>query len=393
MTPERAPARIAPDWLAAPAVRAATGLLTEAGHRALFVGGCVRNALIGGPATDIDLATEARPERVMALAHAAGLRAVPTGIAHGTVTLVIGGTAIEVTTLRRDVETFGRHAVVAFSEDVAEDAARRDFTMNALYADPEGRVIDPLGGLADLNARRVRFIGDAGARIAEDYLRILRFFRFHAWYGDAQAGPDAEGLAACAEGQAGLDGLSRERLGAETVKLLAAPDPAQAVAAMAASGILARLLPGADAAVLAPLAVREAAVGAAPDWRRRLAALGRVTQWVRRLRMSRSDAAALEAIRTALAEPDPAAAAYRHGAAAARDAALIRAAALDEPLPPGLAEAIARGADARFPLRAADLAPLAGPALGAELRRLEALWIARGLAPGRAALLAEARRE
>jgi poly(A) polymerase len=392
MTPAGTQARIAPDWLSAPAVRAAAGLLTGAGHRALFVGGCVRNALIGEPPTDIDLATEARPERVMALAEAAGLRAVPTGIEHGTVTLVLDGHPIEVTTFRRDVETFGRHAVVAFSEDIAEDAARRDFTMNALYADPEGRIIDPLGGLADLRARRVRFVGDPAARIAEDYLRILRFFRFHAWYGDARAGLDAEGLAACAAGQEGLDGLSRERLGAETVKLLSAADPAPAVAAMAASGILARLLPGADAEALAPLVAMEDAIGAAPDWRRRLAALGAPRPWSRRLRLSRADAAALEAIRAALAEPEPAASAYRHGPDAARDAALIRAATLGQPLPAGLEAEVARGAAARFPLRAADLAPLSGPALGAELRRLEDLWIARGLEPGREALLGEARR-
>jgi poly(A) polymerase len=392
VTPPVAETRIAPPWLDAPAPRAATGLLADAGHQALYVGGCVRNALIGGPDTDIDVATEARPERVIALAEAAGLRAVPTGIEHGTVTLVLAGTPIEVTTFRRDVETFGRHAVVAFSEDIAEDAARRDFTMNALYADPSGRVIDPLGGLGDLHARRVRFVGDPAARIAEDYLRILRFFRFHAWYGDPEAGLDADGLAACTAGQDGLGQLSRERLGAETVKLLSARDPAPAVAAMDASGILARLLPGADASVLAPLVHHEAAFGAAPDWRRRLAALGAPAPWARRLRLSRADAAALEAIRKAIAEAGPAAAAYRFGPEAARDAVLIRAATLSQPLPPGIPAEIARGAAARFPLRAADLAPLAGPALGAELRRLEDVWVAADFAPGRDDLIAGARR-
>ncbi len=240
-------------WLDDPATRAVCRALTGSGHQALFVGGCVRNALLGRPVADIDIATDATPEEVMALAGAAGLHPVPTGIAHGTVTVVAEGRPFEVTTFRRDVETFGRRAVVAYTRDIAEDAARRDFTMNALYAGPDGTVVDPLGGLPDLLARRVRFVGDPAARIAEDYLRILRFFRIHAWYGDPASGLDADGLAACAAAQAGLARLSRERVGAETAKLLAAADPAPAVAAMAAAGILARVLPGADATPLAAL--------------------------------------------------------------------------------------------------------------------------------------------
>lgn len=366
-------ARIAAPWLTAPATRAVTGLLTGAGHRALFVGGCVRNALMGRPDTDIDIATDARPETVLRLAEDGALRAVPTGLAHGTVTLIAEGQPFEVTTFRRDVETFGRHAIVAFTDDPAEDAARRDFTMNALYADPDGAVLDPLGGLADLRARRVRFVGDPAQRIAEDYLRILRFFRFHAWYGDPAGGLDPDGLAACAAAQDGLGLLSRERIGSELQKLLAAPDPAPAVAAMAATGILARVLPGADPAALAPLVHLEA--DRAPRWQRRLAALGANPDWPEALRLSKADAKALDATAAALAEPGPAAAAYRHGTDAARDAALIRAASLGSPPPPGLDSELARGAAARFPLRAADL-PAQGKALGALMRQLEADWIA-----------------
>ena len=240
-------------WLEDPVTRAVCRALTGPGHQALFVGGCVRNALLGRPVADIDIATDATPEEVTALAGAAGLHPVPTGIEHGTVTVVAEGRPFEVTTFRRDVETFGRRAVVAYTRDIAEDAARRDFTMNALYAGPDGTVVDPLGGLPDLLARRVRFVGDPAARIAEDYLRILRFFRIHAWYGDPASGLDADGLAACAAAQGGLARLSRERVGAETAKLLAAADPAPAVAAMAAAGILARVLPGADATPLAAL--------------------------------------------------------------------------------------------------------------------------------------------
>jgi poly(A) polymerase len=360
-------------WLSAARTQRVCAALTAGGRRAYLVGGCIRNALLDRPVADIDVATDARPEEVIALATAAGLRPVPTGIAHGTVTVVADGRPFEVTTFRRDVETFGRHAVVAFSDDIAEDAARRDFTMNALYARPDGELVDPLGGLPDLLARRVRFVGDADRRIAEDYLRILRFFRIHAWYGDLEAGLDPDGLAACAAGQDGLAQLSRERVGAEMTKLLAATDPAASVAAMAATGILARLLPGADPRALAPLVHFEA--GCPPRWQRRLAVLGWRPEWSEALRLSRSDAKALDAMTTSLAAGEPPAlAAYRHGVEVARDAALVLAASLGVPPPADLEAELARGAAARFPLRAADL-DLAGPALGAALRRLEQIWI------------------
>lgn len=375
-------------WLTAEPSRRVCGLIAAAGHRVLFVGGCVRNALLDRPVRDIDLATDLAPAAVVALAEAAGVKAVPTGIAHGTVTLVALGQPFEVTTFRRDVRTFGRQAEVAFSGDIAEDAARRDFTMNALYAEPDGRVVDPLGGIGDLRARRVRFVGDPGARITEDYLRILRFFRFHAWYGDAAAGLDAEGLAAAAALQEGLEQISRERVGAEMTRLLAAPDPAPAVAAMAATGILARILPGADPRGLAPLVHVEAQAGAAPRWQRRLAALGRQPGWDRGLRLPRAESRALNAVTAALdTDEAPAQGAFRHGAEPVRDAALIRAASLGAPPPPGLEAELARGAAATFPLRAADL-PLAGPALGAELVRLREAWIRSGLRLGAAELKA-----
>ncbi|MFN3525608.1 MAG: CCA tRNA nucleotidyltransferase, partial [Paracoccus sp. (in: a-proteobacteria)] len=216
--------------LSDPALTRVLRALTADGARVWLVGGAVRNALLDEPVDDVDLATDATPDRVIRLAGAAGLRAVPTGIDHGTVTLVAGGQGFEVTTLRRDVATDGRHATVAFSTDLAEDAARRDFTINALYADPQGRVIDPMSGLSDLAARRLRFVGDAGARIREDYLRILRFFRFLARYG-READPQA--VAACAALKDGLSRIARERIGAEMKKLLAAPAPGTAVALMA----------------------------------------------------------------------------------------------------------------------------------------------------------------
>lgn len=344
-------------------------------HRALFVGGCVRNALLGVPVSDIDIATDARPERVRDLAEAAGFRTIPTGIEHGTVTIIANGVPHEVTTFRRDVETDGRRATVAFSTDVAEDAARRDFTMNALYADASGTVIDPLGGLPDLRAHHVRFVGDPEARIREDYLRILRFFRFHAIYGRDL---DADGLAACAANADGIESLSRERVGAEMKKLLAARDPAPSVAAMAHAGVLGRVLPGSDARALPVLVHLETL---SPDPIRRLAVLGGEAD----LRLSRSEAARLTLIRRAALEGNILETAWRHGADIARDAALVRA-ALMESSPE--TEGIDAAAAARFPVTAADLMPaLSGAALGARLKEIEARWIASGFSLSREDLL------
>lgn len=350
----------------------------------------MRDALVGRTPADIDVATDARPPEVMALAAAAGLKVVPTGVEHGTVTVVCRGDPIEVTTFRRDVETDGRRAVVAFSDDIAEDAARRDFTMNALYARPDGTVVDPLGGLPDLLARRIRFVGDPAERIAEDALRILRFFRFNAWFAAPGAAPDAAGLAACAAGAGLVARLSAERVAAEIARLLGAPDPAPAAVAMAAAGVLERVLPGADPAGLAPLVGVEAAGGWPPDWRRRLAALGPAADWAGPLRLSRADHRALGATAAAAASDLPlAAAACAFGAEATRDAALIRAARTGGPPPPDLEAEIARGAGARLPLRAADL-PLEGRELGAALGRAEAAWLASDLRLDAAALRAAA---
>jgi len=245
--------RVTGDWIDNKGTQDLMKALLDSGYQALFVGGCVRNALLGVAVADVDIATDATPTRVMALAKAAKMKPVPTGVEHGTVTVVSGGIAHEVTTFRKDVETDGRRAVVAFATDLADDAHRRDLTMNALYANADGTVVDPLGGLDDLKARRVRFIDDAEARIREDYLRILRFFRFHAWYGDPAKGMDVTALAAISANLDGLDTLSRERVAAETLKLLAAPDPAPAVAAMAQIGVLVRILPDADCRALPTL--------------------------------------------------------------------------------------------------------------------------------------------
>jgi len=366
------------DWLMHPGTRGLCKALEAAGYRALFVGGCVRNAILGVPVADIDLATDATPDVVTQVAEGTGFKVVPTGIDHGTVTVMADGRPHEVTTFRRDVETDGRRAVVAFSTLIEEDANRRDLTMNALYADVTGTVIDPLDGLADTLARRVRFVGHPETRIREDYLRILRFFRFHAAYGDPEGGLDAEGLAACAALGEGLQAVSQERIGAEMRKLLAAPDPAPAVAAMAAAGVLACILPGADPRALAPLVHLERAHP--PHWLRRLVVLGG-TSVEESLRLSRVEARSLNALHAAIGGGDaPAVLGWKLGADLGRDALLARAATLEQPLPELWETEVARGATARLPVVAADLMPeLSGEALGARLKALEVKWLASGL--------------
>jgi poly(A) polymerase len=376
--------KVSGEWLEHSGVQAVLGALTGAGHQALCVGGCVRNAVLGAPVADVDVATDAVPENVTNIAEKAGFRVIPTGIDHGTVTVLALGAAVEVTTFRRDVATDGRRAVVAFSTDIAEDAARRDFTMNAIYAQADGTVVDPLGGLPDLLVRRVRFVGDAEARIREDYLRILRFFRFQAWYG--AAGIDADGLAACAANIVGLETLSRERVGAEMRKLLAAPDPSPAVAAMAQAGVLGAVLPGTDARWLAILVHLEGDLP--PRWQRRLAVLG-TGDATDALRLSREESVELGYIRAAFSgDYSLAAKGFLYGADVARDGCLVRAALMETTPPDGWQAEVARGAGATFPVTAADLMPaLQGPALGARLKALQERWLRSDLGLTKAALL------
>ena len=224
-------------WLEEPETRA---VMQALGH-ARFVGGAVRNALLGAPVADIDIAVPIPPEETVKRLEAADIKAIPTGFDHGTVTAIKNGKVFEVTSLRRDVATDGRHAVVAYTTQWDEDAARRDFTINALYAAPDGEIFDYNGGLQDLVAGKVRFVGDPRARIQEDYLRILRLFRFHAWYGKGEM--DADALRAAAQGKAGLAQLSGERIAKEMLRLLECPNPAPVLRTMAASGILPELLP------------------------------------------------------------------------------------------------------------------------------------------------------
>uniref|UniRef100_UPI0026200874 CCA tRNA nucleotidyltransferase n=1 Tax=Maricaulis sp. TaxID=1486257 RepID=UPI0026200874 len=260
-------------WMSSAKTRAVTAALeTARAGASRYVGGCVRNALLGAPVADVDIATQMKPQEVIAAAKAAGLRVIPTGVEHGTVTIISGGEPFEVTSLRRDVETDGRRAVVAFTEDWAEDAQRRDFRLNALYADFHGIIHDPTGGLEDLEARRFVFVGEARDRIREDYLRALRFFRFQAWYGRDVADPAA--LTAISELKAGLSTLSVERVWSELKKLLAAPDPRHALAQMRELGLLQQLLEvNGSLRVLTAIIDQDVEYGLAPDSLLRFVAL------------------------------------------------------------------------------------------------------------------------
>lgn len=288
-------------WFADAALGQVLALLNSDGGEARIVGGAVRNSLMGLDVADIDVATTLLPDAVVARAKAAGIKAVPTGIAHGTVTLVIDGKPFEVTTLRRDVDTDGRHAEVAFSTDWQADAERRDLTINALYATASGEVIDLVGGLADIETKTIRFIGEPATRIAEDHLRILRFFRFFAFYGTGR--PDAAGLRACAGARATLGSLSAERIWSEMKKLLGAPDPGRALLWMRQISVLTDILPetekwGIDA--IPALVSTERALGWSPDPLLRLASIvppdaDRLAKLAIRLRLSKAEAARLAA--------------------------------------------------------------------------------------------------
>ncbi len=387
-----------------PATRRVMDAMAAAGIGARFVGGCVRNALIGRGVDDIDIAVDRAPDLVMPALAAAGLKVVPTGLKHGTVTAVSNHKPYEITTLRRDVETDGRHAVVAFTDDWRVDAERRDFTMNAMSADLDGRLWDYFDGRADLAAGRVRFVGDADTRLDEDVLRLLRFFRFHAWYG--QPPFDAEGMAACRRAVGRLAALSAERVRNELLKLLAAPEPADTVTAMATIGALDRWLPEfTDAGALRHLRAlgpeRDGLVGLATI----LPAGADATTIGKRLKLSTQQALRLETMLTAAAPldvGDPTAVrrdVYRLGNALYRDRLLVEAArAGTRPGDRVLAGALSIAATWKAPeppVRGSDALAAgikAGPVVGTLVAGVEAWWIDRDFAPDRAACLAELRR-
>ena len=378
-------------WRSRPELRRLLDVLGADKGETRFVGGCVRDGLLRLPVSDIDLATRLAPAAVLDRLREAEIKAVPTGLAHGTVTAVVEGRPVEVTTLRRDVATDGRRATIAYTDDWREDAARRDFTINALSADPAGgEVFDYFEGLADLEGRRVRFIGDPFVRIAEDHLRILRFFRFHARFGAGD--PDAPGLEACAARANDLMALSRERIADELLKILALPDPAPTVALMIERGILRPVVPEiGDAGPLRRLVESEARAGIGPSALRRFAALlpahpETVTAIAQRLRLSKKAAKrlGLAADRTT---GEAKRLAYRIGVDAAIDRLLLAGEsdvrALDGWQPP------------RLPISGGDLIAMGlepGPEVARMLQAVEREWVEAGFPAGKDAARAIAAR-
>lgn len=394
------------DWMTYPATRTVFNILLDGGYEVRFVGGCVRDALIGKRIGDIDIATDAVPDKVVALLEAAGIRTIPTGIDHGTITAVVDGHSFEVTTLRRDVETDGRHAVVAFTTDWKEDAARRDFTMNAMSLSLEGEVFDYFGGLDDLEAGRVRFVGEAEQRIREDVLRLLRFYRFHAHYGIGE--PDTVARAACRNLAHLLPTLSRERVRNELVRLLSAKRVGRTLLLMEEDGVLDAILTcrhnaGRTAAMVQIEREREE-----NEPIRRLAALldddvRAVSECCEALRLSAKERERVENAHHALplvekisGKIDLDRALYRHGTEAIRDATLIHEAENGR-LP--ISEAILLAADSwiepELPVAGRDILERGfkpGPEVGRLICAVEEWWIEKGFAPDREACLEELER-
>jgi poly(A) polymerase len=380
-------------WLTSGPTARVLALLNGDGEEARVIGGAVRNALLGIPPGDIDIATTALPDEVIRRARAAGIKAVPTGIEHGTVTLVVDSQPFEITTLREDTETFGRKAKVAFGRDWVVDAERRDFTINGLSVDATGCLHDHVGGLDDIAARRVRFIGDPDLRIAEDYLRILRFFRIHAAFGAGE--PDRAGYLACIRGRAGLASLSAERVRMEMVKLVVAEGAALAIAAMAEGGLLLPVFGGvAYVGPFASMIAAERLLGLSPDAIRRLGALAvAVTEDARRvatrLRLSKAETKALDSMGHRwwrLAGMDEAIArrrVYRLGEERYRDRLMLAWARAggnaDATHWRQLATLPERWHAPKFPLKAADFIARGiaqGPALGQVVALAEDAWLA-----------------
>jgi poly(A) polymerase len=380
-----------PAWMDEAPVQALLAALARGGIAARFVGGCVRNTVLERPVDDIDIAVDKPPETVMRALEAADLRVVPTGLKHGTVTAIVKGRPFELTTLRRDLETDGRRAVVAFTDDWRADAERRDFTFNALYADPDGTIWDPFDGRADLLVGRVRFIGDPDQRIAEDRLRVLRFFRFYAWFGKPPL--DSAGFDACRRNAGSLSSLSAERVRKELLRLLAAPAPADALEAMAEAGALDHWLPEyAGTARLNALIAREEA----PDPLRRLAAIVSppATSVAQRLKLSTQQSLRLQLMLEPAVPGDlenRRAALYRLGTSLFVDRVLLEG-------PDGWQAALGlarRWTPPVLPIGGADALALGlkpGPQVGALLEAVERWWIAGDFSADRAACLAELKR-
>ena len=363
-----------------------------AGFQLFYVGGCVRNAILNCGLTDIDLATDATPSQMRKLAGAIHVRVIPTGEDYGTLTFQLSHRNYEITTFRKDIKTEGRRALVEFGTSLEEDALRRDFTMNALYLSSEGTLIDPLGGIEDLNMRCVRFVGKASGRIKEDFLRILRFFRFYAWYGDPKKGIDSEGFAACKKLQSGLLHISKERIGSEIFKLLLAASPTSAMMSMESAGVLRSVLSGANASALPFLESLEGDLK--PNAVRRLALIGG-TELQEQLRLSNSVARQLKKIRGLAQNSElPQEHGFLLGEEGGWDSWLVRCALLGATPSEEDRKTVTDSSSQIMPVKSADLVDwFEGQELGVALRKAQDFWVSSNMKLTKAALIAHLLKE
>ncbi|MDA0362524.1 MAG: CCA tRNA nucleotidyltransferase [Proteobacteria bacterium] len=361
-------------WIHDPDLQTIFHMFIEAGHKIYCVGGCVRNSLLQEPIEDIDLATTAKPLEIIKLAKNTGLRSIPTGFSHGTVTVICNKKSFEVTTFRDDIKTDGRHAEIVFSNDILIDAQRRDFTINALYADTDGYILDPLNSLKDIKSKTVRFINDPNKRILEDNLRILRFFRFYAWYGNLHQGLHSDDLKACRENREKIKSLSKDRVGGELKKLLSAPNPEPALLAMKTVGILEIVLPNANIKKIPSLVILEKEIDI--NWISRMYIIGATIPkglWS----MSKKENNFFTLLETFLAGDETTAhISYLHGRDVAFQVSLLRGALYSIKLSNSLEADIERGINALFPITSGDLIPeFNGKELGDKLRALKLTWL------------------
>lgn len=367
--------KISADWLSKPSTQLVMQILLSEGHEAFFVGGCVRNTLFDFKATDIDISTSATPKIVMELMSQAGLKTIPTGVDYGTVTVVADKQNYEITTFRKDIETDGRRAKVKFSGSVLEDAKRRDFSINAIYSEQDGTILDPLDGIADITDKRIKFIGDPYARIKEDYLRILRFFRFLALFGRANETHEIE-IAAINDLRDGLDTISAERKRDEILKLFATPNPEYSIFLMEAADISSKIFDAYDYKSLNNLKELEERLEVSPCATRRLAAYTE-DNLKSQLRFTNKLAKAHKVLREeATSKKDASELSYRHNEKLALDSILVRSSLNSTEPSTRVFHRIKMGSVAKFPIKSVDLAEyFSGPELGKMLAYLEQKWI------------------
>ena len=364
------------NWVKDPDTKKITKMFIDKGHKIYFVGGCVRDSILGNPVTDIDMSTTALPDQITQIAKANSLRAIPTGIKYGTITIISNCKPYQITTFRKDATTDGRHAEVLYSNDMITDATRRDFTINALYADADGNVIDPLKGINDLYSRIIKFIFNPKKRIIEDNLRILRFFRFHAWYGDPDKSLDPASLNACTYYKSKVATLSNERMGAEMKKIMSAPNPISSLEAMAMAVVLELVMPKASTSQLSSLLKLENKIQRGIHWTTR-AAIMTSTDLKNIWKISKVDYKKLWNLQKLKVGKDKVSKiSYLYGEEFSWQYAILKYVSLNKDIPKNICTEIKRGTNALFPIKSCELInDFKGPELGKRIKDLQHAWV------------------